>query len=88
MVLRILLSLFLLISILFFPFWVSLIIGIFGIIYFKFFWEAIILFFISDLIFGVKENRFLGITIFSTLLIAIIITIAEFTKKKIRFENK
>lgn len=82
---RILLSLVILGSIFFLPFWVSVILAVSGIIYFKVFWEVIVIFFISDLFFGIKEARFFDITIVSTILILIILLIAEFTKKKLKF---
>ena len=85
---RILLSILILISILFFPLWVSVIFALFGIIYFEVFWEAVLLFFISDLLFGVKETRFFDITIVSTVFTAIVLILAEFTKKKLKFYKK
>ena len=59
--------------------------SIFSVIYFRYFWEIIPLFLISDFMFGVGEARFFGITIFSTILIIIILLISEFTKKKLKF---
>ncbi len=88
MVKRILLSILILISILFLPFWVSVIFALFGIIYFEVFWEAVLLFFISDLLFGVKEARFFNITIVSTIFIVIVLILVEFTKKKLKFYKK
>ncbi len=85
MVQRILLSFLLLISILFFPYWISVILALFGIIYFRFFWEVVVLFFISDLIFGIKEARFFNIILFSTILSFVILILAQFVKKKLKF---
>ncbi|KKP24654.1 MAG: hypothetical protein UR25_C0002G0098 [Candidatus Nomurabacteria bacterium GW2011_GWE1_32_28] len=84
MILRIFFSLLLLISILFWPFWVSLILGLMAIIYFSFFLEAIILFFLSDLLFGVKEARFFNIYIISLIFSFLILIVVESLKKKIR----
>ena len=88
MLLRVSSSLLILVSILFFPFWVSIILAILGVIYFRIFWEAIILFFISDLLFGIKEIRFLNTTLISTICLVIILILVEFIKRKLKFYNK
>ncbi len=84
MILRILAFLVLALSILFMPFWISLILALAGIIYFAIFWESVFLFFISDLLFGMKEIKFHNILFVSTIMILIILVIIEFLKKKIR----
>ena len=76
------------ISILYFPFWVSLALAILGIIYFSFFWEVTLLFLISDLIFAVKESRFFYIEFFSFILIVVILFLIEFIKRKLKFYSK
>lgn len=85
MILRIIASLIILLSILFLPFWVSVILALIATIYFRVFWEAIILFFISDLLYGAKEARFFNITLVSTIFIVIILLLVEFIKKKLKF---
>jgi hypothetical protein len=82
--LRILASFLILISILFWPFWVSAILALLGIIYFRVFWEAIVLFFISDLLFGIGENRFWNITLVATIFIVILLLLVEFIKRKLK----
>ena len=77
----------LLFSVLFLPFWVSVIIGLAGMIYFSFFWESIFLFFISDLLYGIKEARFLNIFFISLIISFLTLIIIELLKKKMRISN-
>jgi len=84
MILRIFTSLLLLISILFWPFWVSIILGLIGIIYFSKYWESIILFLLSDLLYGTKEERFFNIYFISFIISLLTLIIIEFLKKKLR----
>lgn len=88
MTLRIIASFVILLSILFLPFWVSVILAFLAIIYFRVFWEAIVLFFISDLLYGANEARFFNITLVSTIFIIIMLLLIEFTKKKLKFYKK
>jgi hypothetical protein len=82
---RILASLVLLLSILFWPFWVSLILALAGIIYFNIFWEAMALFLLADLLFGAREVKWNGFIFTSFVLVSIVLIIAEITKKKLKF---
>lgn len=84
MILRIFTSLVLLISILFWPFWVSTILGLIAIIYFSNYWESIVLFLLSDLLYGIKEERFMNIYFISLIISIIAILMIETLKKKIR----
>ena len=86
--LRILASLLLLWSILFMPFWVSLILALAGIVYFPYFGEAIILFFLSDLLYGIKEARLFNLTFISMILAVVFLIGIEFLKKKLKFYPK
>ncbi len=88
MVLRILASIILLLSVLFMPFWISVILALAGMAYFPFFLEAIFLFFLSDLLYGVEEPKLfnmLGVSFIFTLICFIIL---ELLKKKLRFRLK
>jgi len=69
------------------PFWFSFILFLIGIIYFSFFLESVVLFFLSDLLYGVPEIKFLNIPFIATILSFIILIIVEFLKKKIRFSK-
>jgi hypothetical protein len=71
-------------SILFLPFPVSLALLLIGMIYFPHYFEGIIVFLISDLMFGVKEVYFHG-EIFISLIVALLLfIIVESFKKKVR----
>lgn len=69
------------------PFWVSVILALFGIIYFKYYWESTVLLFISDLLYGIKGDRFWGIYFVSFFISLIVLILAEFLKKKIRLSK-
>ena len=88
MAFRILTSCLILISVLFFPFWISILLAILAIVYFNFYWEAIVLFFISDLMFGIKEVRFINVSLVSTIIVMIILVLTDLIKKKLKFYNK
>lgn len=85
MLLRILASILLLFSILFMPFWLSAILGLAGMIYFAVFWEATVLFFLSDLLYGVKEASFSNLIFISFIASAVVLVIIEIVKKKLKF---
>jgi len=88
MALRICFSVILLLSILFMPWWLSVILGLLGILLFSVFWESIVLFFISDLIYGVKEPRFFNFIFVSTVMAVLTLVLLELLKKKLRFYNE
>ena len=85
MLLRILASLLLLISVLFWPFWISIILALAGMIYFNVFLEAVVLFLLSDVLFGIKETSWGGMMFVSFVVSAIVLVIIEVTKKKLKF---
>ncbi|MFA6257461.1 MAG: hypothetical protein WC671_00415 [Candidatus Paceibacterota bacterium] len=85
MVYRILASVLLLFSILFMPLWVSAILALGGMVYFNIFWEAVPLFLLSDLLYGVKEIKFNNIIFISFIASIIILIIIEIIKKKLKF---
>jgi len=85
MIYRILTSLLLLLSILFMPWWVSVILALAGMIYFNVFWEAVVLFLLSDLLWGVREAKFHNMIFISFILTTIILIIIEIIKKKLKF---
>jgi len=88
MVKRILFSLFLLLSILFAPFWLSAILALFGMFYFNFFIESIILLFIEDLMYGAKETRFFNIVIVSSAVAIFVFILIQLFKKETKFYKK
>ncbi|MEK7113498.1 MAG: hypothetical protein AAB873_01585 [Patescibacteria group bacterium] len=83
MLLRILSSVAILLSLLFMPFWVSILLALAGMVYFAFYWEAVALFFISDLLYGVREERFFNFLIISTIVSFFTLLIIEYLKKKL-----
>lgn len=85
MLLRILASFLLLFLILFMPFWMSVILALAGMIYFNVFWEASILFLLSDLLFGIREAKFHNMIFISFIATTIILVIIEVIKKKLKF---
>jgi glucan phosphoethanolaminetransferase (alkaline phosphatase superfamily) len=88
MVLRILASIVLLFSVLFMPFWLSVILGLGAMVYFNYFFEAVILFGLSDALYGVREARFHGIVFVSFIASIIFLILLEALKKKLNFYNK
>lgn len=85
MALRILASVIILLSLLFAPFWLSVLLILGAMIYFSFYWEGITLLFISDLLYGTQESRFFEITIFSTIIAFVTLITIEYLKKKLKF---
>ncbi|PIP68995.1 hypothetical protein COW91_01770 [Candidatus Nomurabacteria bacterium CG22_combo_CG10-13_8_21_14_all_32_8] len=85
--LRILALLVLLVSIFYMPFWLSIILALTAMIYFSFFWEGVILFFISDLLYGIKEEKFFNIFFVSFIISFLVLIVIELLKKKIRISN-
>ncbi len=91
MVLRILASILLLLSVFFAPFWVTVILALTSMAYFKFFIEAVFLLLLSDLLFGVKvgpslsgDSTFTPVSFLVTLVCFIVI---QLLKDKLRLEQ-
>ncbi len=72
-------------SILFMPFWLSVMIALAAMLYFDLYWEAVLLFLLSDLLYGVGEPRFLGSTYVSFIASVLALVIVESLKKKTVF---
>jgi len=85
MALRILAGVILLFSILFMPFWISVILAFAGMVYFPFFLEAVFLFLLSDLLYGVKEARFFDIIFISFIISTTLLVALEILKKRLKF---
>ncbi len=82
MAVRIVFSIILLLSILFLPFWVSLLLAIVGMVFFPYYLEAVFFLFISDLLYGVPQARYLNITFVSSIISAALFFSIEFFKKR------
>jgi len=88
MLLRILAFIILLFSVLFMPFWVSVILSFAGMVYFPFFLEAVLLLLLSDLLFGVKEIRLFDMIFVSSTIALVCLIILEIFKKELRLRTK
>ena len=87
MLLRMIAICILLFSVLFMPFWVTAILAIAGMVYFRYFTEAVFLLLLSDLLYGIAEEKFWGITFISFILGIVVMLLIEFVKRKTRFYN-
>jgi hypothetical protein len=72
-------------SLFFMPFWVSVILAIIGMFYFPIYFEAVLLFFLSDLLYGTKEAKFFEMIFVSFFLSLILLISIEILKKKLKF---
>ena len=88
MVLRILAVAVLLFSILFWPFWLSVILALAGMVYFSFFLEAVFLFLLSDFLYGSPEPRFFNIVFVSFIFASVCLAVLELLKNKLRYRFK
>lgn len=86
MLLRILASVVLLFSILFLPFYISVILALGAIFYFSLFFEAVFLFFIIDLLYGVKGGNY-HTTFISFFIALVLVIVLEFLKNKFRLNK-
>lgn len=87
MKLRVVFSIVLFILVFSSPFWVYFPLGILGIIYFKNFWEGLLLLLISDFYFGVSEKRFDEVSYISFLIAIIVFIISYLVKKKMNLKE-
>jgi len=78
----------LIISVFFLPFWISAILALAGMIYFSYFIEAVVLFLISDLLYGTSEAKFFGATFVAFIAAAICIVLIELFKKRLKFHHR
>ena len=85
MALRILTSILLLFSVLFLPFWISAIIALAGMAYFRKYWEAVALMFLSDVLYGASVAKFFGMVFVAFFVSLVALIIIESLKTKIKF---
>jgi hypothetical protein len=82
---RILVTVFLILSVLFLPYWLQGISFVGAAFYFSIYWEGLVVFLISDLIFAQITPKLFGI-LYASLIISIILLISiELLKKKLRY---
>ena len=79
---RIAYSAIVLLSVLFLPFWVSFLLAIVGMVFFPYYLEAVLILFISDLLYGAPETRFLNATFVALIFGAFLLILIEFLKKR------
>lgn len=82
---RILAILLLFFSTLFFPFWMTTILGIGAMAYFPKFWEIILIALVVDLLYAVPEVQFYGTVHATTIGTAATLLLVEFLKKKLKY---
>ncbi|MBI3888720.1 hypothetical protein HY311_02920 [Candidatus Nomurabacteria bacterium] len=82
---RILAFFLLLFSVLFMPLWVTAILALAGIIYFKVFFEAVLIFILSDLLYGIKETKNSPMLFISFFISVLVLVMIEIFKKRIRY---
>ncbi len=85
MLIRIAASFLLLFSMLFMPFCVTALLALTGIIYFTFYWEVAVIFFLSDLLYGTKEAKFHGEIFILFFVVLFVVLLAEILKRKLKF---
>jgi len=67
------------------PFWFSILIGLGAMAYFPLFWEACLIFLISDLLFGTEQAKLWNMVFVSFISSIVALAVIETVKKKIRF---
>jgi hypothetical protein len=84
---RILSTLFLILSVLFLPFWLQALFFVLAAFYFSIYWEGVVVFLISDLIFAQNTPKLFGI-LYGALILSLLFLLAiEILKKKLRYYN-
>lgn len=81
---RIIAVIFLAYSMIFLPFWFSVVFSLLAMLYFHFFIEAVLLFLISDLIYGAREPKLFGLVFVSSMIVLVCFISLELLKKKFR----
>ena len=81
---RIILDILLLLSAILMPFWFTVIFALILLFYFERFYEIIPLFFLMDLLYGVPEQRFLGVVIVLTIISIVVYFLSGILKSKLR----
>jgi hypothetical protein len=85
MLLRISVSALILFSILFWPFWLSVILALVAMVYFPIFFEACVLFLLSDVLYGVSEAKFYGMVFVSFFISIVVLLLVEKLKRNSNF---
>lgn len=83
MIFRIIANIAIILSLFFLPFWVSLVLSFAALIYFKKYFEIMPFFLITDMLYGLPEERYLGFTIISISIGIVLYVTVSLIKKKI-----
>lgn len=75
-------------SLLFLPFWCSFILMLGGMLYFKFYLEAVILLLLSDFFLGTTQVRYANVVLIGFSVSILVLITIEFIKQKTKFYNK
>ncbi len=67
------------------PYYVFILLGVIGMFVFPKYYESVILFFLSDVIYGTKEIRYFDFVYITSIVGIVLFFIIEFTKNKLRF---
>ncbi len=87
MPMRIACSFILFMVILFAPFWVSLILAVGAMVFFRNFWEAPLLFLLNDILYGIPLTRYNKYMLVSMSLVLVLFLIINLVKNSSRFKN-
>jgi len=82
---RIILDIVLFLSIFLVPFWLQGILALVLLFYFRNYYEFIVIFLVSDLVYSVSESRFFGIKIFSFFVSIFVFIGVQFLKTKLSY---
>lgn len=88
MIIRILSAILLFFCVIFLPFWLSIVLAAVAMFYFSFFFEAVFILLVSDLLYGAHETRFAGTVFASFILSLVLLIIIELAKKRMRIYSK
>lgn len=88
MVLRILSFFLLLFSVIFMPFWVSVLLGLGAMAYFPIYAEVVVISLLLDLLYGAPEPKFFGITFVSLIISTITLIGIELLKTRLKYYPK
>ncbi|OGI68546.1 hypothetical protein A2738_01555 [Candidatus Nomurabacteria bacterium RIFCSPHIGHO2_01_FULL_42_15] len=88
MLLRILASVILLLSMLFMPFWVSVILAFAGMAYFSFFLEAVFIFLVADFLYATPSPSLFDMVYVCFGIALTCFILLETLKKKLRFHSR
>jgi len=85
MALRVFTSILLVLSIFFMPFWLSVVLALAGMMYFRYYIEAVFVFLIGDLLYGAAEPKLYGVTFALSIMNLLLFICIEYIKPKLKY---